>query len=85
MTKEELERRRESLLKDDSLAIRCDVGVTEMSVVSVAPKESHNTRRPEEEDDDEDWEGGNGGRRRHQPLDDMEYVRRSLAKNRRAA
>nr|CAB3482192.1 unnamed protein product [Digitaria exilis] len=34
VTKDELERRRETLLKDDCLAIRCDVGVTELTVTT---------------------------------------------------
>ncbi|RLN04461.1 BTB/POZ and MATH domain-containing protein 5-like [Panicum miliaceum] len=82
VTKEELERRRETLLKDDCLVIRCEVSVTELGVLAVAPKESHNAKR---QDDDSDWEGGGSesSRRRRQPLDDMEYIRRSLAKNRR--
>ncbi|KAG2581651.1 BTB/POZ and MATH domain-containing protein 3-like [Panicum virgatum] len=75
VTKEELERRRETLLRDDCLAIRCDVGV-----LTVAPKETHNAMRQ----DDDDWEGGESSRRRRQPMDDMEYIRRSLAKYRRA-
>ncbi|XP_039814987.1 BTB/POZ and MATH domain-containing protein 5-like [Panicum virgatum] len=44
ITKEELERRRETLLRDDCLAIRCDVGVTQLGVLTVAPKETHNAR-----------------------------------------
>ena len=86
ITKEELERRLETLLRDDCLAIRCDVGVTQLGVLTVAPKETHNAR-PQDDGDDSDWEGGGGEssrRRRRQPLDDMEYIRRSLAKNRRA-
>ncbi|RLM60497.1 BTB/POZ and MATH domain-containing protein 5-like [Panicum miliaceum] len=74
----ELDRRRETLLRDDCLAIRCDVGVTELGVLAVAPKESNNARRQD------DGRGGESSRRRRQPLDDMEYIRRSLAKNRRA-
>ena len=34
--------------------------------------------------DDDDWEGGESSRRRRQPMDDMEYIRRTLAKYRRA-
>ena len=75
ITKEELERRLETLLRDDCLAIRCDVGV-----LTVAPKETHNAMRQ----DDDDWEGGESSRRRRQPMDDMEYIRRTLAKYRRA-
>ncbi|RCV29981.1 hypothetical protein SETIT_6G057900v2 [Setaria italica] len=87
VTKEELERRSETLLKDDCLAIRCDVGVTELGVLAVAPKESHKTMQ-QDDGDDSDWEGGNresNRRRRQPPLDDREYIRRSLAKNRRAS
>ncbi|CAO2205794.1 unnamed protein product [Urochloa humidicola] len=83
--KEELERRRDTLLRDDCLAIRCDVGVTELAVLAVAPKESHHTKDDGGDDDDSDWEDGGESRRRcRKPLDDMEYIRRSLAKNRRA-
>nr|CAB3482193.1 unnamed protein product [Digitaria exilis] len=90
VTKEELERPRETLLKDDCLAIRCDVGVTEMGVHAVAPKESHHNAR-QYDDDYSDWEDDGGAhestsrrRRQPKPLDDKEYVRRSLAKNRGA-
>ncbi|RCV29979.1 hypothetical protein SETIT_6G057700v2 [Setaria italica] len=38
ITREELERRRDSLLKEDCLAVRCDVGVTEVAPLSVVPK-----------------------------------------------
>nr|CAB3480045.1 unnamed protein product [Digitaria exilis] len=68
---EELERRRETLLRGDSLAIRCDVGVAEIAEVNIAPKESQ-------------W-GEGGGKRRRQMLDDEEYIRRCLAKNRGAS
>ncbi|XP_034601123.1 BTB/POZ and MATH domain-containing protein 4 [Setaria viridis] len=37
---EDLERRRDSLLKEDCLAVRCDVGVTEVAPLSVVPKPS---------------------------------------------
>jgi speckle-type POZ protein len=37
VTKQELERRRDSLLRDDCLAIRCDVGVTEVDTMTVGP------------------------------------------------
>ncbi|CAO2199860.1 unnamed protein product [Urochloa humidicola] len=85
VTKEELERRRETLLGDDCLAIRCDVGVTEVGVVAIAPKEIVHNSKQQDDGDDSDWEGGGeSSRRRRQPLDDREYIRRSLAKNRRA-
>ncbi|CAL5008370.1 unnamed protein product [Urochloa decumbens] len=85
VTKEELERRRETLLRDDCLAIRCDVGVTELGVLAVAPKESHHNSKRHDDGDDSDWEGAESReRRRRQPLDDKEYIRRTLAKNRRA-
>ncbi|KAL6658994.1 hypothetical protein ACP70R_003034 [Stipagrostis hirtigluma subsp. patula] len=75
IAKEELERRRESLLQDDCLAVRCDVGVVQLETLAVAPKE--NSGRHDDDDDD-------GERRRPRPpLDDTEYVRRSLAKHRR--
>ncbi|XP_025820773.1 uncharacterized protein LOC112896864 [Panicum hallii] len=54
----ELDRRRETLLRDDCLAIRCDVGVTELGVLAVAPKESNNARR-------QDDGGGGESCRRH--------------------
>ncbi|CAO2187022.1 unnamed protein product [Urochloa humidicola] len=86
VTKEELERRRETLLRDDCLAIRCDVGVTQLGVLAVAPKENHHNYKQQDDGDDSDWEGGGerSRRRRQQPLDDREYIRRSLAKNRQA-
>nr|CAB3482195.1 unnamed protein product [Digitaria exilis] len=85
IAKEELERQRETLLRGDSLAIRCDVGVTVIGVVAVAPKENHHsTRHQDDDDEDDDWEGGSRRRRHQPPLDDMEYARRCLAKNRRA-
>ncbi|CAL5008366.1 unnamed protein product [Urochloa decumbens] len=85
VTKQELERRQETLLRDDCLAIRCDVGVTELGVLAVAPKESHHNSNRHDDGDDSDWEGAESReRRRRQPLDDREYIRRSLSKNRGA-
>nr|CAB3480044.1 unnamed protein product [Digitaria exilis] len=74
----------------DCLAIRCHVGVTEMGVHAVAPKEESHSNARHYGDDYSDWEDGEAqestSRRRRQPkpLDDKEYVRRSLAKNRGA-
>ncbi|KAL6658995.1 hypothetical protein ACP70R_003035 [Stipagrostis hirtigluma subsp. patula] len=84
IAKEELERRRESLLQDDCLAIRCDVAVPELSALAVAPKENYSNRH--DDSDDSDWEGTRERTQRRRPRpppDDREYVRRCLAKHRR--
>ncbi|KAL6857025.1 hypothetical protein ACP4OV_018407 [Aristida adscensionis] len=85
ITKAELERRREALLQDDCLAIRCDVAVVELSDLDVAPREKHHHRGHHDGySDDSDWEGTPNRRRRPAaPPDDREYVRRCLAKHRR--
>ncbi|TVT97042.1 hypothetical protein EJB05_57728, partial [Eragrostis curvula] len=86
ITKEELERRRDSLLKDDRLAVRCDVAVVQLETLNVAPKENnhHASRHDDGDWDYSDWEGAPEPRRRRQqrpPLDDQEYVRRCLSKS----
>ncbi|CAD6246682.1 unnamed protein product [Miscanthus lutarioriparius] len=91
ITKEDLEKRRDSLLKEDCLAIRCDVGVTEVTTMAVGPKNGRpaSTRNyggyvypdgaesPDEEDD-----GGSHEGKRGEP-DDKEYIRRCLSAQRR--
>lgn len=98
ITKEDLEKRRDSLLKEDCLAIRCDVGVTEVTAaMAVGPK---NVRvRPATminyggygygygyaggaESPDEEDDGGSHKGRRGEP-DDKEYIRRCLSAQRR--
>ncbi|TVT97250.1 hypothetical protein EJB05_57519, partial [Eragrostis curvula] len=69
--KEELERRRESLLQGDCLAIRCDVGVMDLQPMFIEPP-----RQRTGHDDDEDYESG------WEDADDTEYVRRCLAAQR---
>ncbi|TVT97247.1 hypothetical protein EJB05_57516, partial [Eragrostis curvula] len=78
--REELERRSESLLQDDCLAIRCDVGVAQQEYVGVAPKQRN--CRHDDDDDDEYYREGSpeGRRRRRQPLDDVEYIRQCLVR-----
>ncbi|KAL6658996.1 hypothetical protein ACP70R_003036 [Stipagrostis hirtigluma subsp. patula] len=97
ITREELERRRESLLPDDCLAVRCDVAVVEVeALVDVAPKEHYSNYmarygpppdarelRLDYGDDYSDWEGTRERKRPHPPLDDREFVRQCRAKNRR--
>ncbi|TVT97045.1 hypothetical protein EJB05_57731, partial [Eragrostis curvula] len=81
ITREELERRSETLLPDDCLAIRCDVGVAQQErVADVAPKHKQHNRH--DDSDESDWEGSPEGRRRGQPLNDLEYIRRCLARRR---
>ncbi|TVT97243.1 hypothetical protein EJB05_57512, partial [Eragrostis curvula] len=87
ITKEELEKRRDILLKDDRLAVRCDVAVVQLELLlNVAPKENYNhaSRHDGGDWDYSDWEGAPETRRRRQQrptLDDQEYVRRCLSKS----
>nr|CAB3482197.1 unnamed protein product [Digitaria exilis] len=98
ITKEDLGRRRESLLREDSLAIRCDVGVAEVTAMAVGPTQQRNRRQQRicggyssdegYEFDDEDGGGGGGGssrggRRGQPPPDDKEFIRRCLVTHRR--
>jgi len=91
ITMEDLEKRRDSLLKEDCLAIRCDVGVTEVTTMAVGPKNG----RPEStrnyggyvyadgaESPDEEDDGGSHKGKRGEP-DDKEYIRRCLSAQRR--
>jgi speckle-type POZ protein len=52
--REELERRRDSLLVDDRLAVRCDVAVVQLEPAYLGPKD-YNTSRQRHEDYS-DWE-----------------------------
>ena len=87
ITKEELERRRETLLKDDSLAIRCDVGVVEVEGLSLGSKFRHqratalDLNYSDDEDPDDDQARPRRNRSRRQP-DDREFIRRCLAEQR---
>ncbi|CAN6301649.1 unnamed protein product [Urochloa humidicola] len=94
ITKEDLGRRREILLKEDSLAIRCDVGVAQVEILSVAPKQSHDGRISVrrsgydsgggyESPDEYDGSHEGGGRRGQKPQDDREFIRRCLTAQRR--
>ncbi|TVU42837.1 hypothetical protein EJB05_09260, partial [Eragrostis curvula] len=80
IAKEELERRRQSLLAEDCLAIRCDVGVMMVETVAVGPKQKGHGGRGRNNyttyDDGDDSDGEDGGRRQ-QPQDDKEFIRRS--------
>ncbi|KAL6658993.1 hypothetical protein ACP70R_003033 [Stipagrostis hirtigluma subsp. patula] len=82
---EELERRRESLLSDDCLAIRCDVGVAELESRSLGQKYRHTADDGSDySDESDDDEAPRRNRRRtRRPLDDMEYIRRCIAERRR--
>ncbi|KAF8670020.1 hypothetical protein HU200_051208 [Digitaria exilis] len=91
ITKDNLERRRESLIREDSLAIRCDVGVVEVEAMAVGPKQQRNRRQrvcgggySSDEgpvsDEEDDGGGSLGGHRRGQPPpNDKEFVCRCLA------
>ncbi|KAK3122757.1 hypothetical protein QOZ80_8AG0617750 [Eleusine coracana subsp. coracana] len=90
VTKEELERRRDSLLVDDRLVVRCDVAVVQMEPVHVAPNESSRKHHHDGGGYDEyytDWEDGApresrpSRRWKPPPMDDAEYVRRCLLAN----
>ncbi|XP_066326058.1 BTB/POZ and MATH domain-containing protein 1-like [Miscanthus floridulus] len=95
ITKEDLEKRRNSLLKEDCLAIRCDVGVTEVTTMAVGPKNGRPaTMRnypggygygyaggAESPDEDLEDDGGSHKGRRSEP-DDKEYIRRCLSAQR---
>jgi speckle-type POZ protein len=87
ITKVELERRRDRLLREDCLAIRCDVGVTEVVGMLVeANRHGHGrlrsrSRSPSLSDDDLPLPCRRGGQQ--QPPDGKEYIRRCLAAKRR--
>jgi speckle-type POZ protein len=93
ITKEDLRRR--SLLKNDSFAIRCDVGVAVLEVepLAVAPNKQRRVRMmrrysdsDSESPDDDEYDDGShgGGKSRHQPPgDDKEFIRRCLTAQRR--
>ncbi|CAL4929984.1 unnamed protein product [Urochloa decumbens] len=93
ITKEDLGRRREILLKEDSLAIRCDVAVAQVEALPVAPKQRHDVRMRRRNDFDsgggsdspDEFDGSHegGGRRGQQPPDDREFIRRCLTAQRR--
>nr|CAB3480049.1 unnamed protein product [Digitaria exilis] len=82
VSKEDLRRRRESLLREDCLAIRCDVAVAEVETVAVGQMMRHRRRRSpsyssESSDSSEsDEDASRGGRRGQTPADDKEYIRR---------
>ncbi|OEL32463.1 hypothetical protein BAE44_0006518 [Dichanthelium oligosanthes] len=83
--KEELERRRETLLKDDCLAIRCDASASPSWASWPSLLRRSVTTMPGTMTPAGRARGAStSSRRRRQPLDDKEYIRRSLAKNRRA-
>ena len=86
----ELEVRRETLLKDDCLAIRCDVAVVEVEALSLgrkfrqrAPKLNLNYS-DDDEDSGDDQAASRRSRSRRQP-DDREYIRQCLAEQRHRA
>ncbi|CAN6285049.1 unnamed protein product [Urochloa humidicola] len=94
ITKEDLGRRRDILLKEDSLAIRCDVAVAQVETLAVAPKQRHDGRiivrrsgydsgGGYESPDEYDGSHEGGGRRGQQPPDDREFIRRCLTAQRR--
>ncbi|KAM3407010.1 hypothetical protein ACQJBY_000823 [Aegilops geniculata] len=74
IVKEELEKR-EHLIRNDCLMVRCDVGVTEVGTSWLAMDEI--TNDDEEEDSDDDGYGAGTPRRRRR--DDGEYVKWCLA------
>ncbi|KAG2581653.1 BTB/POZ and MATH domain-containing protein 5-like [Panicum virgatum] len=87
---DELEVRRETLLKDDCLAIRCDVAVVEVEALSLgrkfrqrAPKLNLNYS-DDDEDSGDDQAASRRSRSRRQP-DDREYIRQCLAEQRHRA
>lgn len=86
ITREELERRREVLLKDDCLAIRGDVDVVQLDRVSVAPKDKITNKHDYSDDSDGELcgESRHWRQRQRQLMDDREFIRRCLSKNRRA-
>ncbi|KAG2576813.1 hypothetical protein PVAP13_6NG041500 [Panicum virgatum] len=91
ITKEELRKRGEKLLKDDSLAIRCDITIAQVGSLAVAPPRGavgpsrpggyHNCGGYESPDEMYGEHDGRCG----QPLppDDKEYIRRCLTAQRR--
>lgn len=87
ISREELERRRESLLKDDCLAIRCDVGFLQLEQLPLVQKYyNYNAPPPPHGYNDwSDYESDNEmmcrRRNRRQP-DDEEFIRRCLAERR---
>jgi speckle-type POZ protein len=79
--REDLERR-EHLIRDDSILIRCDVGVTQIDESWLAHEE-HDGLHDEEDSQDDEYEahGVYGAPRRHRHrrrADDSEYVKRCL-------
>jgi len=86
ISREELERRRESLLKDDCLAIRCDVGFVELEQLHLGQKYSNTAHHDPHDWSDSDYESDDEKprrrRNRRQP-DDNEFIRRCLAEHRR--
>jgi speckle-type POZ protein len=46
ITKEDLERRRNILLREDSLAVRCDVAVAVLETMPIAPEQTNDARAP---------------------------------------
>nr|CAB3480048.1 unnamed protein product [Digitaria exilis] len=96
ITKEDLGRRRESLVRENSLAIRCDVGVVVVETIAVGPKQQGNRRQRMygggggyssddgyEFDDEDDGGGSRGDRRGQPPPNDKEFIRRCLVAHRR--
>ncbi|RLN03444.1 hypothetical protein C2845_PM13G03480 [Panicum miliaceum] len=92
ITKDELRKRGESLLREDSLAIRCDVGVAEVGTLDVAPERRRSARpmRPAGGycggggygSPDKMYGEHEGWRSQPPPTDDREYIRRCLTAQR---
>ncbi|KAF8670019.1 hypothetical protein HU200_051207 [Digitaria exilis] len=88
ISREEMERRRDSLLAEDCLLVRSDVGVAEVAAVPNNPSAA--ARRVGGYDpwyDYSDYGGGEayvlgGGAREGPPLDDKEFIRRCLGAKR---
>ncbi|KAJ1267344.1 hypothetical protein BS78_07G048600 [Paspalum vaginatum] len=84
ITKEDLEKRRGSLLRDDCIAIRCDVGVTEVSTAGGVKQGRPRQRYGYYGYDNGDDDGSHEGRRRSQgPPSDKEFIRQCLSARRR--
>nr|TKW08894.1 hypothetical protein SEVIR_6G055200v2 [Setaria viridis] len=87
ITKEELERRWDNLLREDSLAVRCDVGVMEMGPMAIAIKHKKNDAGGKDEacarggsESPDEYDGD--GRRSQLLPSDAEYIRRCLTAHR---
>ncbi|XBJ07748.1 hypothetical protein VPH35_013211 [Triticum aestivum] len=79
IVKEELEKR-EHLIRNDCLMVRCDVGVTEVATSCLAMDEITNDYEEEDSDDDDGYGAGTPRRRRRRRRrDDGEYVMWCLA------